>query len=71
MHKVRLFLFGLLAPVLVIALAAPLVIGHVAIRLLIARMRRAPRQLPRPAAEPAAPARTTPTLLRASCDASS
>ena len=67
MLKVRLFLFALLAPVLVVALAAPLVLGHVAIRLLIAQMRRRPRGLPQAAPEPAASVRRTtpPALLRA------
>ena len=62
MLKFRLFLFALLAPVLVVALAAPLVLGHVAIRLLIAQMRRRPRELQRAAPEPVA---TAPALLRA------
>ncbi len=39
-------LFWLLSPVLVVLLAAPLFIGHVAVRLLIARMRRRPAPLP-------------------------
>src|SRR6476646_2080977 len=68
MIKVRWLLFGLLAPVLVIAMAAPLVLGHVAVRLLLTRMRRAPRDLPPAAPAPAAAAPTTPALLSASCD---
>jgi len=72
MLKIRLLLFGLLAPVLVIAMAAPLMLGHVAVRLLLlTRMRRAPRDLPRAAPEPVAAVRTKPALVRASCDASS
>ncbi|HMF39801.1 MAG TPA: hypothetical protein VKQ32_03850 [Polyangia bacterium] len=65
LKKVRTFLFWLFAPVLVIGLAAPLVLGHVVIRLMIAQMRRRPRALPQAKPEATAAVRTTPTCLRA------
>ena len=40
--QVRSLLFWLLSPALVTLLAVPLLVGHVAVRLLIARMRRRP-----------------------------
>ena len=44
--KVENPLFWLLWPALVALLAGPLFVGHVAVRLLIARMRRRPAALP-------------------------
>jgi hypothetical protein len=58
-------LFWVLSPVLVVLMAPPLLVGHVAIRLLIARMRRRSHDLPSAAPMRAGTARVMPRTWEA------
>lgn len=64
--EVRGLLFWLLSPVLVALLAAPLFVGHVAVRLLIARMRRRPDDLQSSTRNRTVMARTTRATWKSS-----